>query len=201
MKLYHNPLSPNGRKPLAVIKHLGLECDEQILDFQKGEHKTPEYLALNPNGKVPTLVDGDFVLWESNAIAAYLASTVDTDMWPKTNARYDVMRWFNWEAQHWTPALTTYIGEHIFKKMRGGEPDADALAEADKKVDALGAVLDGHLKDRKYLLGDTLTLADFSVAAIQKYIEPAKMPLAKFDNIMRWNTDLLEIPAWRSTLG
>ena len=74
MKLYFNPLSPNVRRVRLTAAHLGLDLEEKQLDFAKGEHKSPEFLALNPNGAVATLVDGDFVLTESRAIMQYLAS-------------------------------------------------------------------------------------------------------------------------------
>jgi len=74
MKLYHNPMSPNVRRVRLTAAVLGIDLEEKRLDFTKGEHKNPEYLALNPNGAVPTLVDGDFVLTESRAIMQYLAA-------------------------------------------------------------------------------------------------------------------------------
>ena len=74
MKLFYNPMSPNVRRVRLTAAVLGIELEEKKLDFAKGEHKNPEYLALNPNGAVPTLVDGDFVLTESRAIMQYLAS-------------------------------------------------------------------------------------------------------------------------------
>jgi glutathione S-transferase len=73
MKLYMNRMS-NVRRVRLTAAVLGIELEEIPLDFAKGEHKTPEYLAVNPNGSVPTLVDGDFVLSESRAIMQYLAS-------------------------------------------------------------------------------------------------------------------------------
>ncbi len=74
MKLYLNRMSPNVRRVRLTAAALGIELEERALDFAKGEHKNPEYLALNANGAVPTLVDGDFVLTESRAIMQYLAS-------------------------------------------------------------------------------------------------------------------------------
>nr|HMR08323.1 glutathione S-transferase N-terminal domain-containing protein [Polyangiaceae bacterium] len=74
MKLYHNPLSPNARRALLTAKHAGVALEEVVLDFMKGDHKKPDYLALNPNGMIPTLQDGDFVLSESRVIAQYIAS-------------------------------------------------------------------------------------------------------------------------------
>ena len=93
MKLYTNLFSPNARKVHAVAHALGIDLETHTVDLRAGEQRTPEYLALNPNGKVPTLVDGDTVLWESNAIMCYLAGKGDTDLWPKSAKRYDILRW------------------------------------------------------------------------------------------------------------
>jgi glutathione S-transferase len=74
MKLYTFPPSPNARKVAAVIAHLHLtDIEHSLIRLQKGEHRHPDYLAINPMGKVPALRDGDLLLWESNAIAQYLA--------------------------------------------------------------------------------------------------------------------------------
>ena len=74
MKLYSFTPSPNARKVAAVIAHLGLTDIEHVLvRLQKGEHRKPDYLAINPMGKVPALRDGDMLLWESNSICQYLA--------------------------------------------------------------------------------------------------------------------------------
>ena len=68
MQLYQNPISPNSRRAAIVAAQIGLPIELIPIDVIKGEHKTPEFLARNPNGMIPTLVDGDFSLWESRAI-------------------------------------------------------------------------------------------------------------------------------------
>ena len=84
MKLYTFPPSPNSRKIMAVAHYLGIELDVHFVDLTKGDQMKPEFLALNPNHKIPTLQDGDFVLWESNAIMQYLAaSQSDRSLWPR----------------------------------------------------------------------------------------------------------------------
>ena len=74
IELYVFPPSPRAFKVMAVANHLGLDCALRMVDFSKGEHKAPGYVALNPNMRMPTLKDGDFVIWESNAIIRYLAA-------------------------------------------------------------------------------------------------------------------------------
>ena len=200
MKLYVNDLSPNSRKVTSVANHLKLDCDIETLDFAKGENRAPEFLAINPNGKLPALQDGDFNLWESNAIMGYLCSKVDTDLWPKTNARYDISRWMNWELAHWGRWISSYGFETFLKGMFGlGEPDEAAMAEAAGFISRFGKVLDDHLSDKSFLVGDTLTIADFAVGSHLSYRIPAKLPLDDFKNILAWEARLLEVPAWRDS--
>jgi glutathione S-transferase len=86
MKL-HYAETMNPRKACAVAKYLGSPVQYIRMDLSRGEHRTPEFLALNPNGKVPLLVDGDMQLWESTAIMAHLAVKAGSDLWPSDAAR------------------------------------------------------------------------------------------------------------------
>ena len=107
MKLYGFPHSPNTWKVRAVAAHLGLRLDFEFVDLTKGQSRTPAFLALNPTGRTPVLVDGDFKLWESNAIMQYLASRTTNSLWPDdARARADIMRWQSWQLAHWAKAAT-----------------------------------------------------------------------------------------------
>src|SRR6187200_931897 len=126
MKLYMNRLSPNVRRVRLTAAVLGLELEEHALDFTKGEYKAPDYVALNPNGAVPTLVDGDFVLTESRAIMQYLASKrPESGLFPQQEPfRWEVTRWQFWDAAHFSPAVGTVFFEKILKRLFGlGEPN------------------------------------------------------------------------------
>lgn len=200
MKLYVNQLSPNSRKVTAVLSHLGLDSETQVIDLASGENRTPEFLAINPNGKIPALSDGDFSLWESNSIMGYLCSKTDTTLWPKSNARYDITRWMNWELAHWGRWISTYAFETMLKGMFGlGAPDEKVMEEAGKFIAKFGTVLDDHLSNTNFLVGNALTIADFAVASHLTYRVPAKVPLDDFSNILAWETRLNEIPAWRES--
>ena len=84
MKLYHFPISPNSRRVVAVLHHLQLPCELQTLDLGKGEQLQADFLKLNPNHMIPTLIDEAFSLWESNAIMQYLSSKVPNNtLWPR----------------------------------------------------------------------------------------------------------------------
>jgi glutathione S-transferase len=200
MDFYTNPLSPNCRKVDAVARHLGLTLDTKLVDVRKGEHRTPAYLALNPNGKIPTLVDGDLVLWESNAIQCYLASKTDNDLWPKSNLRYEIMKWQAWELAHFGAATRQIVYQRILKPLLGfGATDEARCREEEDNVKRFGAVLDGALKGKKFLVNDQLTLADFCVASTLSMADAAKFPIGDFTNVRRWLAALDEVPAWRAS--
>jgi glutathione S-transferase len=202
MKLYINPMSPNVRRVRVTAAVLGLKLDEQRLDFTQGEHKTPEYLALNPNGAVPTLVDGDHVLTESRAIMQYLASQhPESGLLPRDEAaRADVTRWQFWDAAHFSPALGTFTFQKIIKPLMGlGAPDQSKLDEALLNIRRFGAVLDQHLRRQQYLVGSALTVADLTVACSLMYARRTDVPLADFPSLTSWFSRITDLPAWKQT--
>lgn len=186
MKLYMNPLSPNVRRVRLTAAVLGLDLEEVALDFTRGEHKTPDYLAINPNGAVPTLVDGDFVLTESRAIMQYLAR--GTDLLPEdARARADVARWQFWDAAHFAPHTGALVFEKLIKPMFGmGDPDPRKVEEALAGFRRFGAVLDQHLDGKRYLVGDALTIADLTIACSLMYARQTDAPLGELPHVTSW---------------
>jgi len=202
MKLYMTPLSPNVRRVRVTAAVLEIELQEITLDFAKGEHKHPDYLALNPNGAVPTLVDGDLTLSESRAIMQYLASKKPAAaLVPKDEReRADAVRWQFWDASHFSAHLGSLTFEKIIKPMMGlGEPRQDKVDEAFTNLRRFGAVLDQRLNGRKYLVGDTLTLADLTVACSLMYANETDAPLGDFSNIQSWFARIRQSDAWKRT--
>jgi glutathione S-transferase len=200
MDFYTNPLSPNCRKVDAVAKQLGVQLNEKIIDPRKGENRSPAYLAINPNGMVPSLIDGDVKLWESNAIQCYVAGKLDSELWPKTNLRYDILRWQAWELAHFGAAARQLIFQRVIKPLLGlGQTDTARCEEEEGNFKRFAAVLDGQLKGKRFILGDQLTLADFCVASSLTYIDAARIPVADFGNVRRWFSALDEQPGWRAS--
>lgn len=202
MKLYYHPASPNGRRAILTLRHLGLEAEEIVVDFQRGDLTKPEYTKLNPNQKIPTLVDGDFVLWESNAIMQYLASKKpEAGLLPKDErGRADVLRWQAWNLAHFAPAVGTFNWENLLKQVFGaGEPDAAKLVQAEKDLARFGAVLESQLASRRYVCGDQLTIADLSLACALMYRVAARVPLEPFPHVRAWIESIEALDAWRST--
>lgn len=198
MKLYYfDVLSP--RKACVVAKYLKLPIDYVIVDLTKGEQRTPGYLALNPSAKVPILVDGEEIIREADAIICYLSDKASAGLWPHDSRRQiDILGWFSWNAQHFTRATGGLYFENIIKPRFGiGAPTPAAVDQAIGDFRRYAAVLDGHLKGRKWLVGDGLTVADFSVAVTLPYAEKAKIPIDEFPEIRRWHDQLNEFDAWR----
>jgi len=202
MKLYHHPLSSNCRKVSVAALLLGIDLDLQFIDLPAGAQKKPDYLRLNPNGLAPTLEDGSFVLWESNAIMQYLAEKKPGNtLWPSDpRMRADISRWQCWELAHWTPALAIIIHENLVKKLlKMGEPDPAEIKKGEEATHRFAQILDNHLQGKKYLVGEALTLADISVAAILMYRQPARLPLDQYKNINGWVAQIEKLDAWQKT--
>jgi glutathione S-transferase len=202
MKLYHNPMSPNVRRVRLTAGVLGIDLEEERLDFTKGEHKSPEYLGLNPNGAVPTLVDGDYVLTESRAIMQYLASKKpESGLLPLDEAaRADVTRWQFWDASHFSPHLATLAFERLLKGMMGmGDPDVRKIEEALGHFRRFGAVLNKRLEGKTYVVGRALTIADLTLASSLMYAQRAEVPVADFPNVQSWFRRISDLDAWKKT--
>jgi len=203
MKLYTMPAAPNPRKVHAVIEHLGLKDIEiQIVNIAKGEQRSPEYLALNPMGRVPTLVDGDLVLWESNAICQYLCDCHgDTALYPRDlKVRADITRWMFWQISDWAPATAPIAYERVVKKLFfQAEPDQARVEATEKLFHEKAAILDAHLATRTFLVGNQFTLADITIGALLAFAVPAQLPIEPYANLRAYHARLDEVPAWRNT--
>lgn len=137
LKLHAFPLSPRSFKVLAVANHLGLEYDLIFCDLTKGEQRRPDFGAINPKHKLPALEDGDFKLWESNAIIQYLASRKpETGLMPKDErARAVVAQWMSWESTTWDPAIAILAFERGVKGLLGlGAPDPVEIEKGTQRV-------------------------------------------------------------------
>ena len=176
---------------------VGLPIEFVYVDLARGEHKAPSFLAIDPNGVEPALTDGGITLWESDAIMCHLAKSAGSDLWPSDTRQVEAMKWLSWNAHH----FTRHGGELYFQNrvcpLLGQEPDSKAVADAIRGWLPLAQVLDAHLRGRTYLVGETPTIADFSVAVALPYAERAKIPVEGFPNIIRWHDQLNTLPAWR----
>ncbi len=196
MKLYYSHNS-GPRVTVAAARHIGAD-----VEFIYAEPLHPDHIAtfkaLNPNVRVPILVDGDHALWEADAIVCHLCRTVGSDFWPMDHRLPDLIRWLSWNAWHFGPAASTFYFEHVVKPTFGGAPAA--LGELDqpmKDFRRFAWILNKTLAGREWLIGDRLSYADFRVAFVFPFADRAGLPLAEFPELRRLSDQLNRIDAWR----
>lgn len=202
MKIYGDAGSGSLRRVTTVAKILGIELERVKVDLFKGESQTDEFRSrFNPLGFTPILVDGDFQLYESAAINLYLANKVNSPLLGTTEKdRYEVLQWMFWSGEHWRIFATTLFDERVGKTVMGVPQDEAVVAFAEAKFRASAKALDDHLEGRRFMVGDTLTLADFDIAGPFSQIDRSKPPLREFPNLMAWHDNLLQsVPEWAET--
>ena len=203
MKLYIHPASPNSRAVLVAAALLEIQLDLEFVDLTPGGQRKAEYLSINPNGYVPVLVDGDFTLWETDAILQYLGGVAGSKrLWPDDlQGKADVTRWQFWSKCHWTPTLQTFVFENVFKGHYGlGAPDLEKLEVGQEKLGKFAAVLSQPLAKYGFVTGDEMTLADLSLASYLIYAEAARVPIHDFSAIAGWAERVLAHEGWTREL-
>lgn len=203
MRLYDANFSPNTLRVRAVA--FELEADLEIIEVAvfKGDNRAADFLARNPNAKVPVLEDGDFVLWESRAICAYLASLkpeaglVPSD--PKSRALMDQWSW--WQAIHLGPAMQELSFELFLKEKFGmGEPDAAVIEAKRKATDQFLDVLEQGLAGKDWIVG-SLSLADFYLATTFMYRSQAAISLETRPAVAAWIERLEARDSWQKAMA
>lgn len=188
--------SANVQKPMWALGELGVAFEQVELGGKFGGLDTPEYLALNPTARVPTLRDGDFVLWESHAIIRYLGAKYGAGtLWPtdlRTRALAD--QWTDWTANHFQPAWIGVFQALVRTPLAGR--DQGLIDERTRAANACFAIMDAQLAKTPFLAGDGLTYADIA-AGVSLYrwydMEVDRQPFAAVED---WHRRLLERPVF-----
>lgn len=193
LKIYGVPLSRASRC-MWCAEELALEYEIVPVHFMAGGTRTPEYLKINPNGRVPAIDDGGTVLFESMAINLYLARKHDRGLWPADVA--DQGRAFQWSFWAVTevekPLLTVALGRLAPPEKR----DVKAIGEAMQQLHVPFKVLDGALAGRQWLLGAAFTIADLNVAAVLTFARLAKLEFGAWPALDAWLGRCLDRPGW-----
>jgi len=182
MDFYTMPVSAPARAALLTASHLGLELNIKELDLFAGEQMKPEFVAINPQHCVPTLVDGDLTLWESRAISGYFVNQYGKDdslypKCPKKRALVDKMLYFDMGT------LYDRFAKYAYPVMfSGAEVDP---AKLEKLQEALG-YLNGFLEGQEYATGDVITIADHALAASVSTFKAGGIDLAPHANVTAW---------------
>ena len=190
----------NPRKVCSVAKHLGARVDYEHVDLRRRAHREAEFLGINPNGRVPALVDGDLRLWESAASCAYVAGGAGSDLWPAGDVRgqAEILKAVSWHVAHMMPTFGPFYFEHYVKTLLGlGAPDEAKLDALVPQAQAGARVLDAMLDGRRFLACGRLTIADFVMGALLPDWQAQGMPLGDCANVRRWLGELEELPAFR----
>jgi glutathione S-transferase len=198
MKLYYFP-SPNPQKIRFALNELGLECETVPIDLTRRESHTPEFLKLNPCGRVPVLVDGGLTLWESHAILAYLGEKTGK-LWPATLAgRADALRWMFFLTSTVSPPASDLAFNRIAVKLTGRPADEAAIERGEKGlVDPIG-ILDRQLAAQGWVLGDEFSLVDCDFGPTLNVIEKAGFSFAGFPRVNAYLAAIRARRGWQET--
>src|SRR5690349_17086737 len=196
LKIYGIPRS-RAFRTLWMAKELGLEYENIPIDTQGGS-RAPDFLRLNPNGHIPAIDDGGFVLWESMAINLYLAKKYAPGTLYPSRLKDEARAW-QWSFWGMTeverPTLTALFNRALLPE---DQRDAAAADEAERQLQAPLKVLDGAVSGSLYLLGDSFTVADLNVASILSWTRPARIDLSGLPKVAEWFRRCSDRPAARA---
>jgi glutathione S-transferase len=196
--LYHYPYSQHARRVVSLMEAAGLPYELRHVDMAKGEHLSAAYLAINPNHQVPTFLDGDLKLHESNAILRYLCQKhALTDWYPADLAqRARVDQWLDWNQCRLSPAVIDIVRNKVFLGEKG---DKDAIARGEARLRELAPILEAGLSAHDFLTGAKPTIADLSVASSLFQLSLANA-FPPGERIAAWYERISALDAFRKSL-
>jgi glutathione S-transferase len=201
LKIWGRISSVNVQKVVWCADELGLAYERVDVGGAFGGNDTPEYLAKNPNGLVPVIEDGDFVLYESNTIVRYLSARYGGGgLWPADiRERADVDRWMEWQSTSFTPAMWAAFWNLVRTPVE--KRDAAAIEASRAKSERLAGILDAHLADRQYLAASRFSPADIVVGCAAHRWLGLPLERQKRPNLERWYAALKSRPSSRQVLS
>ena len=192
-------MASRAHRNVWMLKELALPFDHIPVNFTDGSTREPAYLKINPNGRVPALVDDGFVIFESLAINLYLAKAYPSTLSVK-NLKEDAlaMQWSFWvTTEIEKPLLLASANRKLFAEgSRDKEQEDMALSKLERPL----AVLQSHLASRPYMIDERFTVADLNVATVMDLAPQCGISLARWPAVDQWLTDCLTRPAasdWR----
>lgn len=203
--LFMSPGSHHSRRVMLLIREMNIEVQEHIVGVRPpgmgGENESPDFLAMNPAGKVPVLQDGALILAESNAIMTYLAETQGpTPLWPSSALlRGQISQWQFFQAAHISPTADGFLYENVVKPMTGQHPDATAVEQLTASFHRWCRVLARTLDKDDFLVGNKLSCADLSVACAFMYERAAQLPVSDHASVHSWLRRVQGRESWAST--
>lgn len=196
MKLYFSR-NLNPRVAVAVARHLRAPV-EYVYAAPLDPSQKEKFRALNPNLRLPILVDGDQSLWEADAIACRLSQLVGSDFWRRDSAQPEMIRWLSWGTRNFVAACDKVHFERVTKQRYGlGPIRDDRVAEGLEQFAEAAALLDEVLSRRDWLVGSCESYADFRTASVLPFADLAGLPLVSYPHVAAWYARLCQLDAWR----
>ena len=187
--------SSNSRaiRSIWAMEETGIEYDHVPTNFSE-QSKEPTYLAVNPNGRIPSLVDGDLTMCESMAINLYLAKKYATDLYPD-NAEDEAraMQWSVWGISEIEPLQMRIVVQKLFVPEE--KRNMKAIEGSEKGLQRPLAVLDAHLASQPFLLGAQFSIADLNLSAVMMLLKQTKTDISAFENVGKWMEACYDRPA------
>ena len=203
LKIWGRANSVNVQKVLWCLAELDLAYERIDAGMAFGKNNEPAYLAMNPNGRVPTLVEGDFVLWESNSVMRYLAMAYGkgSSVYPEApKRRAGVDRWLDWTLSTVQP-----VDRPVFWALVRTPPDKRDMAAIQKDVDAEAVVwriADAQLASRRFIEGDEFTLADIALGAYaRRWLGVEGVSKPKLAHLDRWFAQFATRPGFQKFIA
>lgn len=199
IKIYGSPKSSAGRV-FWMLEELQLPYQPVTINMREKEHKSEQYLKLNPNGKIPCIEDGNLVIWESAAINTYLADKYGPALLGTTpEIRSQVHQWNYWAMLELQKPMIDIFIQKVF--VPEGRRDLALIEKSQKCCPPLLAILDNALKSRKYLVGDQFSVADLNMASVVNIAGAIQMDTSEFKNIQGWLSVIAERPSFKKYLA
>jgi glutathione S-transferase len=193
--LYGSPKSSAGRC-YWTLEEAGVPYELKEVDMKNKEHKSPEFLKINPMGKIPALVDGDVTLFESMAINFYIADTYKKELLGSTNGeRGLVHQWSFWATSELQGPIIDIFIQKVF--VPEDKRDNNIIENSLKKLPNLLTVLDSALSGKKYLVGEQFTVADINTASVVSICPMIGVDLSPYSNLTEWLGAISDRPAYQ----
>lgn len=196
----YGPARSSAGRCFWLLEELGLPYENKKVDLMNKEHKADWFLKINPNGKVPALVDGDVTLFESMAINYYLTEKYRPEFMGSTiGARANTHQWSFWAISEVQGPMIEIFIQKVF--VPEGKKDLKVIEENEKLLPDYFNILNNALEGKKYLNGNEFTLADLNVASVVSIAHPIGFNLAPYKNVTSWLGAVAERPSFHKYMS
>lgn len=193
MNVYGHFMSMPSNKVRLCVSYLGLPHEYHHVDLTTGEQMKPEYLKINPKGRVPAIEDGGFTLSQSDAICKYLCALAGpSSFYPEElHEQATVNQWIDYSSQHIQQGMSRLFFNRVIAPMLGEETDEASIKFGEGMLARDLPHVENMLKENDYILGEKITLADVAVIAALEPAEMAGFDLEPYPEIKRWRETIM----------